>query len=384
MKNLCALLGCFLLIFGLLTAACTVSAEDAAAPVESNGKNTSAAKAMALTEVGVIDALNKESAQRWYTVDVTVAGDAVVTFHYERSNYINDVHWECTLFAADKTTALATAEMGRGYSFLAANDLAEGTYYLRVTAAGKGDNADSTKTYRFCDDKYTVGIVTCATPVAIAPTDYTVDKGGALLCVVDGHLFLKAADGEAVAGAYVNEAGEAGPLLLWNMVGENCDYFSSATGSVCKSNHRSDYVHFEGESNGWNVSSDDGLVAGGTVAAAEGLYVCYEGEPVNLERAARQLMNVHRGDDPMEGLGWDNFMASPAAPWVFGGIAVAVIAIIVVAHFISTHSWEAERWRLVRSDDADSPTVVSNTPASNSDDDDPLPWTANHDNAKDM
>ena len=112
MKKLCALLGCLMLIFGLLTAACVVSAEDAATPVESNGKNTSAAKAMALTEVGVIDSLNKESAQRWYTVDVTVAGDAVVTFHYDRSNYINDVHWECTFFAADKTTALATAEMG--------------------------------------------------------------------------------------------------------------------------------------------------------------------------------------------------------------------------------------------------------------------------------
>ena len=385
MKKLCALLGCLVLIFGLLTAACVVSAEDAATPVESNGKNTSAAKAMALTEVGVNDSLNKESAQRWYTVDVTVAGDAVVTFHYDRSNYINDVHWECTFFAADKTTALATAEMGRGHSFLAANDLAEGTYYLRVTAAGKGDNADPTKSYRFCDDAYTVGIVTCATPVAIDPDDHTVDKGGALLCVVDGHLFLKAADGEAVAGAYVNEYGEAGPLLLWNMVGENCDYFSSATGSVCKSDYHSDYVHFEGESNNWNVSSDYGLVAGGTIVAAEGLYVCYEGEAVNLERAARQLMNVHWGVDPMEGLGWDNFMASAAAPWVFGGIAVAVIVIIVLAHFISTHSWESERWLLARDYEADSPTVVSNTPASNSDDDDdPLPWTADHDNAKDM
>ena len=105
---------------------------------------------------------------------------------------------------------------------------------------------------------------------------------------------------------------------------------------------------------------------------------------MNRERAARQLMNVHRGVDPMEGLGWDNFIASPAAPWVFGGVAVAIVVIIVVAHFISTHSWEAERWRLVRGDDADSPTVVSNPPANSSDDDDPLPWTADHDNAKDM
>lgn len=384
MKKLCALLGCFLLIFAFLTAACTVSAEDVAAPVESNGKNTSAAKALALTEVGVTDALNKESAQRWYTVDVTVAGDAVVLFYADFGRTTVDICWACTFIAADKTTVLATADMGYGQSFMAVNDLTVGTYYLRVQAATETEESDPKKTYGYTDGAFTLDIVTCATSVAVDPETHIVDKVGDLLCVVDGHLFVKAADGEAVAGAYVNEDGEAGPLLMWDMVGKNCDYFSSATGSVYKSDHHSDYVHFEGESNSWKVSSDYGLVAGGTVAAAEGLYVCYEGEAVNLERAARQLINVYRGVDPMEGLAWDNFMASPAAPWVFGGIAVAVIVIIVVAHFISTHSWEAERWRLVRGDDADSPTVASNTPASNSDDDDPLPWTANHDNAKDM
>ena len=383
MKKFCVLLGCLVLICGLLPITCAVSADETPTPVESSGKNTSAAKALALTEVGVTDSLNKESAQRWYTVSVTVPGDAVVMFYADFGRTTADACWTCTFFATDQTTALATADMGYGQSFMAVNDLAAGTYYLRVQSATKTEQSDPTKTYGYTDREYTLDIVTCATPVAIDPETHIVDKVGDLLCVVDGHLFVKAADGEAVAGAYVNENGEAGPLLMWDMVGDNRDYFSSATGSVCKPS-KSDYVHFEGESNGYKVSSDYGLVAGGTVAAAEGLYVCYEGEPVNLERAARQLMNVHRGDDPMEGLAWDNFMASAAAPWVFGGIAVAVIVIIVVAHFISAHSWEAEKWRLARDYEADSPTVVSNPPANSSDDDDPLPWTANHDNAKDM
>ena len=383
MKKFCVLLGCLVLMFGLLPITCAVSADETPTPVESSGKNTSAAKALALTEMGVTDSLNKESAQRWYTVSVTVPGDAVVMFYADFGRTTADTCWTCTFFATDQTTALATADMGYGQSFMAVNDLAAGVYYLRVQSATKTEQSDSTKTYDYTDREYTLDIVTCATPVAIDPADYTVEKTGDLLCVVDGHLFIKAADGEAVAGAYVNENGEAGPLLMWDKVGDNCDYFSSATGSVCKPG-KSDYVHFEGESNGYNVSSDYGFVAGGTIVAADGLHICYEGEAVNRERAARQLMNVHRGVDPMEGLGWDNFMASPAAPWVFGGVAVAIVVIIVVAHFISTHSWEAERWLLVRGDDADSPTVVSNPPANSSDDDDPLPWTADHDNAKDM
>ena len=79
MKKWFALLAVVMML--CLTMACTVSAEEAAPtePTLSNGKNTSAKKAMPLAEAGVTDALNKASAERWYAVDVTVAGDAVAT-----------------------------------------------------------------------------------------------------------------------------------------------------------------------------------------------------------------------------------------------------------------------------------------------------------------
>lgn len=382
MKKLWSLLSCLVLIFGLLTVNCAVSADEALAPVESNGKNTSAAKAMPLTEAGVTDALNKETAQRWYTVEITEPGDAVVTFYNERIINQRDISWECTLFGQDKTTVLATLDVGDGCSFMAANDLTEGTYYLRVQTAEKAADSDSTDSYGYCKGEYTLNIVTCATPVAIDPADYTVDKAGDLLCVVDGHLFIKAADGEAVAGAYVNEDGQAGPLLLCQMQGDAVDYFSSATGKLYTWS-RSNYVHFDGESNGYYTSSKYGLVDGGTIINADGLYICYAGDAVDEKRAARQLMNMHRGVDPMEGLGWDNFMASAAAPWVFGGVVVAVLVIIVVVHKRSEAASKAKTYRLARDDDDTPSSYTPPTPAS-SDDDDPLPWTANHDNAKDM
>lgn len=381
MKKAIALLAVVIML--CLTMACTVSAEEAAPtePTLSNGKNTSAKKAMPLAEAGVVDALNKDTAERWYAVDITVAGDAVLIFDSSAYTYCAYC-WECTFIDQDKTTELSTLDVGARRDYLSITNLQVGTYYLRVRKVQKEDPPGVALRYGFCDGQYTLRLVTCATPVAVDPATHTVSKAGDLLCVVDGHLFLKAYDGEAVAGAYITKEGEAGPLLLSRKGMECVAYFSSATNTIHQTD-RSTYVNHGGMyGDHYTASVTAGFVKCSDPARiSDGVYVSAEGKAAGLERAGKELINVHLGNDPLEGLKWDVFMESKAAPWVFGGIVVVVIAIIVVAHTVSNNS----RYRgKVYSYDDDPPSY---TPPSSSSDGtwyDGKPWTANHANAKDM
>lgn len=388
MKKLFALLSSLVLILCLFSASCFVFAEEAAeaaAPVLSDGKNTSAKKAMPLTEAGVTDALNKDTAERWYTVDITVAGDAVLIFDSSAYTYCAFC-WECTFIDQDKTTELSTLDTGTRRDYLSATDLQVGTYYLRVRKVQKEDPPGVALRYGFCDGQYTLRVVTCATPVAVDPATHTADTSGDLLCVVDGTLFLKAYDGEAVVGAYITEKGQAGPLLLTPKEHERVAYFSSATNAIHKTD-RSTYVQYGGglSSEHYTASRTDGFVECRDPACiGDGVYVSAEGKAAKLERAGKELLNVHLGKEPLDGLKWDVFLESKAAPWVFGGVAAAVVAIIVVAHIVSKNNWERERARWSRSYYDDPPSY---TPPSSSSDGtwyDGKPWTADHANAKDM
>ena len=381
MKKQIPLLCSLILVLCLLLAPCTAFAEEAAEPIRSGGKNTSAQKAMPITEAGVTDALNKETAERWYTLTITVPGDAVLLFDSSAFTY-NGTCWECAFIDQDGTTQLSVTDSGTGRTYLSATDLTEGTYYLRVRKVQKENPAGVIHRYGFCDGEYTLHVVTCATPVAADPATHTVSKAGELLCIVNGTLFLKAYDGEAVLGAYVTKDGKAGPLLLTQKEREKVAYFSSASGMIHESDN-SDYVKYGGYyENPYTNSREDGFVPCDNPAdILGGLYVSAEGKPAGVERAATELINVYSGKDPLDGLKWEVFLESKAAPWVMGGAAVVVIAIIVVVYVLNKGKCSCETTRWSGQNDNDPPRPPS-SPSSDITWHDGNPWVANHNNAK--
>ena len=109
------------------------------------------------------------------------------------------------------------AEAGvEGYNYttwLATGKLAAGDYFLRI-----GPVASSNPLMAgFTDKDYSVSAIIAATAVqndGYAGKTKIVSKAGEIICAVDGEVFVKRTDGEALAGLYRNKKGAIVPCLV--------------------------------------------------------------------------------------------------------------------------------------------------------------------------
>lgn len=369
---------------------CYAALEDGEVPHVTGG--ASAEMAVDITDTGALDCLQEKTDVRWYSFRVEAEGDAVVIFYFEGYYGVSyDIDcWECAIFGQDKSTLLKAEDVEKGYSFLAVNDLPVGTYYIRVQMSQNIENPDS----RFPNDEYSLSVVTCAMSGTNVTGDAIckVSEPGELLCVLDGTIFLKAFGGEAAVGLCTNKDGLTGPLLAsLDNDSVSIAYFSSRTGEIY-SNHTNTAERYGTYDH--HYSSDEGYVECTlSDTASSGLYHCGGGEKMNeVGIGAAELLNVYYGKAPDDGLKFEIFMASlfgstETAACIVGCCIIAVVVIIIVVAYIRDKmKYEAWKEKVRRSPYSDTGNDSYYVPAKKDDGAwcDGKPWSANHDNAKDM
>ena len=297
-----------------------------ALPAFAKSDSNAMEKAVEITADGITDNLNKNTDVRWYSFPVTVEGDAVIMFTANGGSS-QVASWEITIYDQDQSTILDSEYALKGITYLSAQDLTKGIYYIQV------QSAKSAAHHKFSSQQFSLKAITCASEQINNPDDEicTVTKAGTLLWNVDGTLFIKAYDGEALVGVYTKLDGESGPVLLGSDV-NNVAFFSSKSNWVT-AGHKDSYISYgeRFDKTRYYISQDSGFVelSQENIDAAP-LYQCGNGRRIGPNHAAQELLNVHFGKDPNEGLALKNFIVSPAFPFVVGGVIILILLIIAV------------------------------------------------------
>lgn len=339
-----------------------------------------------ITDNFLTGSLNAETDVRWYRFQVTEEGDAVIAFHAEKAGS-KPFNWEIAIYAQDQTTRLEAKNVGKGYSFLAANDLPVGTYYASVRMAQNNDPDTMPDRIGFCGNPYSVKVLTCASPRAEVGENglLVVSEPATVLCVLDGSIYVKTDEEQVLVGLYTNHDGKTAPMIVainQNKI-DGGSYFSSQTNHAYFF-HRSEYVSYDDGSDSLRYLYTPAVSAQGTAAdpLLPKLYVCGEGQRMNEERAVKEMLNVHFGKDPNEGLDFLIFMDSPAMPFVIGGVVLVIVLVAFLVWLYHKRLYRREPWRNPATRD------VSDTETSSTGSDitwyDGKPWTPDHSNAKDV
>lgn len=301
-----------------------------AIPVFAQNEIKPADKTVEITDDGISDNLSTNTDVRWYSFPVTVEGDAVIMF---RSNGGSSqvASWEITFYDQDQSTILDSVYALKGITYLSAQDLTKGTYYVKV------QSAKSATHHKFSSKQFSLKAITCASE-QVKPSSNeicTVTKPGTLLWNIDGTLFIKAYEGEALVGVYTKLDGEAGPILVSSDV-DNVAFFSSK-GNWITSGHKDSYISYgeRFDKTRYYISQDSGFVelSQENIRSAP-LYQCGNGRRVGSKHAAQELLNVHFGKDPNEGLALKNFIVSPAFPIIAGAVIVLILIIVAVVFIL--------------------------------------------------
>ena len=334
-----------------------------------------------ITDHEVTENLSAETDVRWYRFEVTVEGDAVIVFHAAKGTK-KPFNWECAIFDQDKTTILKSENIGKGYSYLAANDLTAGTYYVRVQVAQDNDPSVSPDRYGFTDNQYSVKALTCASPRPEVDKNglMVVSEPATVLCVLDGSIFVKTDEEEAIVGLYTDHRGKTGPLLvkLETLNKNGGAYFTSKT-DYAYSFDDDRYVSYGERFNvlRYYYSSPSGFAD----PLLPNLYRCGDGQKMSEERAVKELLNVHFGKDPDEGLGFLIFMDSPWFLVAIGGSVVLIAAVVILIWLYNRNLRRREPWRNRTSVPSSDTAPATSTDITWHDGN---PWIADHGNAKDM
>ena len=169
-----------------------------------------------LGDEAIVDNLTDAEDVNWYSFTLTEKGMAVISIqslqeHWNGYKY----NWHASVYAADKTTLIK--EVGvEGYTYttrLATGMLEAGDYYLRIGAVKSSNPLMA----GFTDKNYSVtATIAYASMKNEGPVGQTktVSKAGDIICAIDGEVFVKCNDGEAVVGLYRNKKGAIVPMLV--------------------------------------------------------------------------------------------------------------------------------------------------------------------------
>ena len=197
-----------------------------------------------LGDEAIVDNLTDAEDVNWYSFTLTEKGMAVISIqslqeHWNGYKY----NWHASVYAADKTTLIK--EVGvEGYTYttrLATGMLEAGDYYLRIGAVSSANPLMA----GFTDKNYSVtATIAYASMKNEDPAGLTktVSKAGDIICAIDGEVFVKCNDGEAVAGLYRNKKGAIVPVLV-SKEEAAVSYMVMSTGAVV---------------DGWSVPTKEG------------------------------------------------------------------------------------------------------------------------------
>jgi hypothetical protein len=190
-------------------------------------------------------------------------------------------------------------------------------------------------------------------------------------------------EGEALVGSYTSKSGKTGPILIGKDA-ESVSFFSSKSNGITYG-HKESYVRYgEGyDTERYFISTDRGFVTLPKDAPLSApFYQCGNGRKISAEHAAKELLNVHFGKDPNEGLAWENFMASPAFPIIAVAVVLVIMAIIVIVYICSKKNSHNHTHRAQGHTPSSTPTTTS---ADNSGADwNGLPHVVDYNSVKDM
>lgn len=288
-------------------------------------------KVIEITANGISDNLNNNTDAHWYSFPVTVEGDAVIMFTANGGSS-QVASWEITVYDQDQSTILDSEYALKGITYLSAQDLTKGTYYVQI------QSAKSATHHKFSSQQFSLKVITCASEQINASSDEvcTVTKPGTLLWNVNGTLFIKAYEGEALVGVYTKLDGKAGPILVGSDM-ESVAFFSSK-GNWVTDGHKDSYISYgeRFDKSRYYISQNSGFVelSQKNVDAAS-LYQCGNGRRVGPKHAAQELLNVHFSKDPGEGLAMKNFIVSPVFPFIVGAVFVVILLIIAVIFILT-------------------------------------------------
>lgn len=197
-----------------------------------------------LGDQAIVDHLTDAADVNWYSFTLTEKGMAIIAIqslqeHWNGYKY----NWHAAVYAADKTTLIK--EVGvEGYTYttrLATGTLEAGDYYLRIGAVKSSNPLMA----GFTDKNYSITTTIAYTSMKnegpVGQTK-TVSKAGDIICAIDGEVFVKCNDGEAVAGLYRNKKGAVVPVLV-SKEEAAVSYMVMSTGAVA---------------NGWSVPTKEG------------------------------------------------------------------------------------------------------------------------------
>ncbi|MBR2615412.1 MAG: hypothetical protein IKC69_01900, partial [Clostridia bacterium] len=340
MKRIALCLFSLLVLLGSLMPLSAVAAEpeDPREPILSDKTNVDREHALSIPDSGVTDNLDKEEDERWYRFTVSTPGDALLRFDVDGVVY-NRYSWEYVVYDEDLSATLAADAVGKGKTYIPLQDLESGTYWVHVRRTYETDPPGQINIYGFSSTPYTLRLLTPDSPklledangVHMARWDFS------LLCVVDGTLFVKNGDGEALVALYTDLEGKTGPILV-SQKADYVQYYSTEKKAIFEKGESLDLgiTYFFPTNRGLTEKS-------GTDSATPPLYVCAEGEPTEARNAAREVFNVSEGLDPYDGLALDRFaerVLVPYAPYIIVGLVIVITSIILAAkYFTEKHSY---------------------------------------------
>lgn len=193
---------------------------------------------------GVTDHLTDVDDVNWYQITLTEKGMAVIAIQSLQENWNGYTYnWHAAVYAADKKTLIKETGV-RGYNYttlLATGELEAGDYYLRVGTV----SASNPLMAGFTDKDYRVTATIAYASLQIEGSveqTKTVSKAGEVICAIDGEIFVKLNDGEALVGLYRNPKGAIVPMLV-SKEQTAASYMVMSTGVVAE---------------GWSTPTDEG------------------------------------------------------------------------------------------------------------------------------
>ena len=315
-------------------------------------KNTSKKYATKITEEGITQNLQKESQKRWYTFTTEKDGDAIIIFD-NTADTVYSYYWYMTVYKKDGKTVVkeGNVEGGGKTTCIALEGLEAGKYYICIARSSGGNPF----MVGYTDAEYTINLITADTQrpemaeekpeddkaessknEAGAPEGnkdsgekveqgrvLLIEKKNAVLCSLEGKLFVKENEGAAMVAYYTNKSGQTGPILVGETK-EAVKYYSSNAGEgefeygIIKYDDKQYYY-----SCAWRFVP--GVI---TDTLTPAVYKCSAEETMAASYAARELLNVYFGKDPKDGFTKAAVIGFIEQYWF--GLAIGVIVLIVI------------------------------------------------------
>ncbi len=293
--------------------------------------------ALDLTATAVSEHMEEKTEERWYSITVSSAGEAVIVIQSHMDTYDYTDIWYAQVFAADGVTELDDFAIRGGTSTKSYVLHSEGTetYYLRISGNPK-------------DKIFEAGDYTVSVLVALDGTevDYenaggiepvgksgivTVSESGTEFLRLGGTSFIKLHAEEAFVALYRNRAGAIVPLVF-GRTPESVEFVLSSTGEVVRAMTTTYDGYYWSYSDGINAYTDEEISA--------------DGLPIFFSDKSKSQHDEKLRDDVIKQIEIAEYgVVGRFFIYYWYWVALAVIAVIVLVFSFIFKSERGEGWR---------------------------------------